>query len=104
GREDVPARAARERHSIEHAARSARHEFFGRACTHFAADVIALGHTRDDQAETVLLRLLRGAGPRGLSAMHPRSGRAIRPLLDCRRSELREHLAARGAAFVEDET
>jgi tRNA(Ile)-lysidine synthase len=104
GREDVRARAGRERHSIEHAARSARHEFFGRACTHFSADVIALGHTRDDQAETVLLRLLRGAGPRGLSAMHPRSGLAIRPLLDCGRSELRTFLADRGLPFVEDST
>jgi len=103
-REDVRARAARERQSIEHAARSARHEFFGRACSHFSADVIALGHTRNDQAETVLLRLLRGAGPRGLSAMHPRSGRAIRPLLYCERSELRTFLAERGLPFVEDST
>src|SRR5262249_42485479 len=78
--------------------------FFERAGAHFSADVVALGHTRDDQAETVLLRLLRGAGPRGLSGMHPRSGRAIRPLLDCRRAELREFLAERGLPFVEDAT
>ena len=103
-REDVAARARRDRRSIEHAARTARHEFFERAGAHFSADVVALGHTRDDQAETVLLRLLRGAGPRGLSGMHPRSGRAIRPLLDCRRAELREFLAERGLPFVEDAT
>jgi tRNA(Ile)-lysidine synthase len=103
-REDVARRARRERFSIEHAARNARHEFFARACAHFSGDVIALGHTRDDQAETFLLRLIRGAGPRGLSGMHPRSGRVIRPLLDCRRSELRAFLVERGLPFVDDST
>jgi tRNA(Ile)-lysidine synthase len=103
-REDVRARAAREHRSIEDAARAARHEFFARARAHFSADVIAVGHTRDDQAETFLLRLLRGAGPRGLSAMHPRSGDIIRPLLDCRRPALRAHLDELGVAYVEDET
>ena len=103
-REDVAARARRDRRSLEHAARNARHEFFDRACEHFSADVVALGHTRDDQAETFLLRLLRGAGPRGLSAMHPRSGRAIRPLLDCRRAELRAFLVERDLPFVHDAT
>jgi len=103
-REDVRARAAAERRSTEDAARTARHEFFERARTHFSADVVAVGHTRDDQAETFLLRLLRGAGPRGLSSMHPRNGHIIRPLLDCRRAELRAHLGERGMAFVEDET
>jgi tRNA(Ile)-lysidine synthase len=104
GREDVRARATRDHRSIEDAARTARHEFFARARTHFSADVVAVGHTRDDQAETFLLRLLRGAGPRGLSAMHPRSGDIIRPLLDCRRAELRAWLEARGLAYVDDET
>jgi len=104
GREDVRERAARERRSLEDAARTARHEFFERARIHFSADAVAVGHTRDDQAETFLLRLLRGAGPRGLSAMHPRHGRIIRPLLDCRRAELRADLDARGIAFVDDET
>jgi len=103
-REDVAARASRERRSIEHAAREARYEFFARACARFSAEAVALGHTRDDQAETFLLRLLRGAGPRGLSAMHPRNGPAIRPLLDCRRADLRGYLAERGLPFVEDTT
>ena len=94
GREDVRARAADEGRSLEDAARTARHAFFERAREHFSADAVAVGHTRDDQAETFLLRLLRGAGPRGLSAMHPRNGRIIRPLLDCRRGELRADLAA----------
>jgi tRNA(Ile)-lysidine synthase len=102
GREDVAARARRERRSIEDAAHAARHAFFERARAHFDADVVALGHTRDDQAETVLLRLLRGAGPRGLAAMHPRRGAIVRPLLSCRREELRAYLAARHVAYVED--
>jgi len=103
-REDVAARARRERRSIEAAARAARHEFFERARTALDADVVALGHTRDDQAETFLLRLLRGAGPKGLAAMHPRRGTIVRPLLSSRRTELREYLAARRIEFLEDES
>jgi tRNA(Ile)-lysidine synthase len=103
-RGDVAARARQERRSIEDAARASRYECFERARVEAGADVVALGHTRDDQAETVLLRLLRGAGPRGLAGMHPRHGRIVRPLLDCRRGELREWLAARRIPFVEDES
>jgi tRNA(Ile)-lysidine synthase len=103
-RADVAAIARRERRSVEDAARTARHAFFERARVELGADVVALGHTRDDQAETFLLRLLRGAGSRGLSAMHPRNGAIIRPLLDCRRAELRVYLAERGAAYVDDES
>lgn len=103
-REDVRARAAAGRESIELAARTARYEFYERARRHYSADVVALGHTRDDQAETVLLRLLRGAGPRGLAAMHPRNGPIVRPLLDCRRQDLRAWLGGRQLPFVEDES
>ncbi len=103
-REEVRARAAREHRSIEDAAHVARHEFFERALGHFEADCIGVGHTRDDQAETFLLRLLRGAGPKGLAAMHPRHGRIVRPLLECRRADLRAYLAERGIAHVEDDT
>jgi tRNA(Ile)-lysidine synthase len=103
-REDVRLRARRERRSVEDAAHAARHAFFARARAHFDADVVAVGHTRDDQAETFLLRLLRGAGPRGLAAMHPRHGVIIRPLIECRRADLREYLAARRIPHVEDET
>jgi tRNA(Ile)-lysidine synthase len=102
--EDVAARATRERRSVEDAARTARHEFFERARVTAGADVVALGHTRDDQAETVLLRLTRGAGPRGLAGMHPRNGRIVRPLLGCRRQDLRAWLDERQLRFVEDAT
>jgi tRNA(Ile)-lysidine synthase len=103
-REDVSARAIREHRSVEDAARTARHAFFERARVACKADAVALGHTRDDQAETVLLRLIRGAGPRGLAGMHPKNGHIIRPLLGCRRQDLRGWLEERTLPFVEDET
>jgi tRNA(Ile)-lysidine synthase len=103
-RGDVAARARLEQQSREAAGRTSRHEFLERARQHFAADVIALGHTRDDQAETFLLRLTRGAGARGLAGMHPRRGHVIRPLLDCRRSELRAYLDDAGVRYVLDES
>jgi tRNA(Ile)-lysidine synthase len=103
-REDVAARARRERRSIEDAGRTARHAFYDRARDHFSADTVAIGHTRDDQAETVLLRLIRGAGPRGLAAMYPRKDHIIRPLLAMKRDELRAWLGERRVTFVEDET
>ena len=93
-----------QRRSIEDAARSARYVFFERARKSVGADVIATGHTRDDQAETFLLRLFRGAGTRGLAAVLPVSGRVSRPLLDVRREELRAYLAERGQGYREDET
>ena len=107
---DVRERARRERRSIEDAARRGRYEFFDRARTELGAELVALGHTRDDQAETFLLRLIRGAGVRGLASMYPRNGAIVRPLLGCRRAELRAWLsqsAERGASatdFVDDET
>ncbi|MGE5245308.1 MAG: tRNA lysidine(34) synthetase TilS [Betaproteobacteria bacterium] len=103
-REDVGARARRERRSIEDAAHVARHAFFERARLRADADVVALGHTRDDQAETVLLRLLRGTGARGRAGMYPRRGALVRPLLDCRRAEVRRWLVDRGIGCVEDES
>jgi len=103
-REDVAARRLRDRQSIEAAARAARHLFYERARAALGADVVALGHTKDDQAETFLLRLVRGAGPKGLAAMHPRRGCLVRPVLCCRRAELRGYLGARGIPFVEDES
>jgi tRNA(Ile)-lysidine synthase len=103
-REDIRARAKKDGRSIEHAASASRHEFFVRALAHFGADRVAVGHTRDDQAETFLLRLLRGAGPKGLASMHPKNGDVIRPLLACRRADLVAYLDQRNIAHVEDET
>ena len=73
-RVDVPALAQKQRLSIEVAARQARREFLERVRASRGADRIATAHTADDQAETVLLRLVRGAGTRGLGGIAPRRG------------------------------
>jgi len=104
GRVDVAALARAAKRSLEDAARTARYAFLERAADTLDADAIAVAHTKDDQAETFLLRLLRGAGARGLAAIHPRAGRVIRPLIDLERAALREYLAAAGQAFREDAT
>ena len=90
------------RQSIEAAAREARYACFERAAERLGATLVVTGHTADDQAETVLLRLLRGAGTRGLSGIRARRGIYARPLLECRRADLRRDLARRDEAFRED--
>jgi tRNA(Ile)-lysidine synthase len=90
------------RRSIEEAARMLRYEALARARTIFEGDRVAVGHTRNDQAETVLLKLLRGAGPRGVAAIYPRAGRVVRPLLEVSRVEVAEWLEARELDHVED--
>lgn len=71
GRGEVAARARERRLNLEEAARLARFEFFSTLCKRLQVDAIALAHTLDDQAETVLARLLRGAGTRGLAGIYP---------------------------------
>ncbi len=88
--------------SLEAAARVARYACFERAATRLGATVVVTGHTADDQAETILMRLLRGAGTRGLSGIRARRGIYARPLLECRRADLSRDLAHRGEAFRED--
>lgn len=75
--------------SIEEAGREARYQFYSRILAASGADKVALAHTADDQAETVLMRFLRGAGPAGLAGIPPiRDGWVVRPLLYVRRSEV----------------
>jgi tRNA(Ile)-lysidine synthase len=81
GRAPVRARAAREKGGLEQAARRERYAFLRQVKLDESAAVIAIAHTQDDQAETLLLRLLRGAGADGLAAMRARSGDLWRPLL-----------------------
>ena len=99
---DVAARARETGVSIEHAAHTERYAFFARAAARLDASVVAVAHTRNDQAETFLLRLLRGAGPRGLSGMHPRAGIVVRPLIETPRDGVRAFLQERGLEFRED--
>jgi tRNA(Ile)-lysidine synthase len=89
--------------NLEERARDLRYEFLNRTADAVKAHFIALGHHRDDQAETVLLRLLRGAGIAGLAAMaEVGPGRLIRPLLSLQRTSIFAYLAAIGAAHVVD--
>jgi tRNA(Ile)-lysidine synthase len=101
---DVREYAAARRLSLEDAARRVRYAFLGRAAASAGATRVAVGHTEDDQAETFLLKLMRGAGLAGLGGIYPRRGLVIRPLLDVSREDLRAYLAARGETWVEDET
>ena len=96
---------------IENAARRLRYDFFARLLKDAKAARIATAHTLDDQAETVLLRLFRGTGIRGLGGIHTRLSLAkgkescvgvVRPLLGFRRVELRHFLGSRGSAWRED--
>jgi tRNA(Ile)-lysidine synthase len=86
----------------EAAARTARYEALSSAAGRFEAAAVFLGHTRDDQAETVLLALARGAGPRGLAGMPVRRGVFVRPLLDVARADTRKACAALGLAPWDD--
>ncbi|MEZ5287127.1 MAG: tRNA lysidine(34) synthetase TilS [Vicinamibacterales bacterium] len=104
GHADVPALARESGRSLEVAGRDARLAFFAEVLPRFGATRLAIAHTRTDQAETVLLRLVRGAGSRGLAAMAPVSGVRVRPLLDVGREELRQWLTARGERWREDST
>jgi len=101
------ARVARDApEGLEAAARAARYAALARA----KAEVIALGHHQDDQAETLLLQLLRGAGVKGLAGMGETRGQPgggplwLRPLLDLPRSRLAEHARVRGLQWIEDES
>jgi tRNA(Ile)-lysidine synthase len=102
GEADVRARAARERGGLEQAARGERYAFLRRVRDEEAAAAIAVAHTRDDQAETLLLRLLRGAGATGLAGMRPCKDDLLRPLLAVSREQVLAHLGERGLAWCED--
>jgi tRNA(Ile)-lysidine synthase len=89
--------------NLEQIARRARREFFAGLIRDGSADCVALGHTRDDQAETVLLRLMRGSGLAGLAGVLPVTAEGlVRPLLDVTRAEVVSFLADRGIAWRED--
>lgn len=115
---DVATLSAEEHLSLEAAGRRARYAFFLRACAVHRLDCVATAHTRDDQAETVLLRLLRGTGVSGLAGIHrsfslaalakPNGGcgsgspRLIRPLLAISRQQVEQYLLDLGQSFRQD--
>ncbi len=108
---DVPAASRQSGESIEEAGRKIRYAFLERAARKTGALVVAVGHHADDQAETVLHRILRGTGLRGLAGMpdtrpiHIGSEiRLVRPLMDTRRADLVDYLRKRCLTFMHDVT
>jgi tRNA(Ile)-lysidine synthase len=105
---NVPDRVAETHETIEEAARNARYDFFSTLLNSGHADAILTAHTLDDQAETVLMKLLRGAWTEGLSAIHPvitfAKGKILRPFLQTRRSEIETFLKQSSQPWREDST
>jgi len=108
GSGDVPAYREQAGLSLETAARELRYRYFRQLLAAETVAKIATGHTLDDQAETVLLRLLRGSGTRGLAAIYPEikvvPGTLVRPLLPFQHSELVQYLRSAGQDWREDAT
>ncbi len=103
----VPDAARQNGQTMEQAARRLRYDFLQRVCREQALDFIAVAHHADDQAETVLMRILRGTGIKGLGAMRPQSGehgQLVRPLLGVSKAEILAYCQAEGLDFREDAT
>src|SRR5437763_10670736 len=101
-RTDVAAIAKRQKTNLEDAGRRARYEFFATLVESGHLDKVAVAHSADDQAETVLAHILRGTGLTGLGGIHPVAGHVVRPLLKSRRAELRAYLRSRKQSWRED--
>src|SRR5262249_30457587 len=103
-RADVAAKAKRDKANVEETARRERYAFFDRLVAAGHVTKIAVAHTVDDQAETVLAHILRRTGIAGLGGIHPVAGNVFRPLLQFRRAELRAYLRASKLTWREDAT
>jgi tRNA(Ile)-lysidine synthase len=101
---DVASRAKRDKANLEDAARRSRYGFFAQLVEQGHLTRVAVAHTADDQAETVLAHILRGTGLAGLGGIHPIAGHVVRPLLEIRRAELRAYLRAKKQRWREDAT
>ena len=101
---DVRAYALKNGLSLEEAARDMRYGFFYEAAARAGAARIATAHTADDNAETVIINLTRGAGAQGLSGIPPKRDKLIRPMLRISRDEVMGFILERGVAFCEDST
>ncbi len=104
GRGDVRAFAKREKLSIEEAGRTLRYTFLFRAAEEEGCGLIATAHNAEDNAETLLLHLLRGSGLNGLTGISPQLHQLIRPLLTTSRREIEAYLAQHGVPHMEDST
>ena len=99
---DVPRFCAERGLSAQAGAREARYAFLEQVARSCGANKIATGHTADDQAETLLMRLLRGAGLAGLSGIPPKRGTIVRPLIEATRNEVLAYLHERELGFATD--
>lgn len=88
----------------EEAARHERYKFLQQTCTDLGARKIAVGHSADDRAESVLLNIIRGAGITGLGSIRPVRGNIVRPLIDATRAEIAAYIERNGLPFRVDET
>lgn len=88
--------------SIQHAARDLRYSFFAETARQENCTKIALGHTKDDQVETFLMRMVKGTGVRGLSSIPVRRGMIIRPFLHISRKEIERYARSHGVEWVVD--
>lgn len=104
GRENVAARARESASNLEDIARKCRYDFFAGLVESGPITRVAVAHTTDDQAETLLAKMIRGTGPAGLAGIYPVAGHVVRPLIDIRRAELRDFLRERGQTWREDST
>ena len=104
GQGDVAAEAAKRGAGIEETAREMRYAFLEETAQKLGAAVIATAHNADDNAETLLMNLVRGSGLEGLCGIPPRRGNIVRPLLTTTRAEIEAWLAERGIDHVEDES
>ena len=102
GSGDVAAQAARDKAGIEETAREMRYAFLRHTARSVGADVIATAHNANDNAETILLHLIRGSGLQGLTGIAPKRGDLIRPLLTTERSAIEAYLRIYGLPHVED--
>jgi tRNA(Ile)-lysidine synthase len=102
GKTDVPGLAAGLKVGMEEAGRHARYEFFERAADALGCDLIATAHTKTDQAETVLLNMVRGSGLSGLAGIPSKRGKVVRPMLPFSREEAREYCHRHGLWFHDD--
>jgi tRNA(Ile)-lysidine synthase len=103
-RADVAAKAKRDKANLEDTARRARYGFFAKLVEDGHVTRVAVAHTADDQAETVLAHILRGTGLAGLGGIHPVAEHVVRPLIGLRRAELRAYLKSRKQTWREDAT
>lgn len=101
---DVPAQMAETGESVEMACRTLRYRWFDELLDRERAAFIAVGHHREDRAETFILNLMRGSGLEGLTSMRAVEGNIVRPLLALSRYEIERYLSACGLTFVTDST